>query len=630
MTNENKNPDQTLREKAEEQLKKKALKAHLPVSNIESLQLIHELEVHQIQLEMQNEELARQKNISLESLQKYANLYDFAPSGYFTLSSKGEILDLNFHGAQILGKEKSNLINRRFGIYVSDASKQIFNQFFEKLFISKVKESCQLALESVGNKSCFVQITGIAIRNEEKCLLSLTDITEEKQTETLLHDIIDKNPMSIQIVDLDGYTLQVNPAHYLLFGAVPPSDFSIFEDLKKSQPGIETYINQVKNGEVVHLPDIYYNPRNVSPDFPDNPRWIRAIIFPLKNSNGIVEKIVFMHENISERKFAEAELKQSRDHYRLITESIKDVVWTMDAETMQFIYISPSVEKLRGYTAEEIIAQPVESAMTTEAYIFVKNEMQIIIANIRSGKEPPGKFYLHEVEQPCKDGSFVWTEVISSYYINPETNRAEVHGVTRDISKRKLATDAMKAAKEKYKKDFLFQNSILESPESIIIFALDKNYCYTSFTRFHKETMKKIWAADIQIGMNILDIITDADDRKKAKINFDRALRGEYFVLIEEYGDNNNLRTFYENYYNSIKDADGNVVGISVFVIDISERKKAENDLQIKMDELENYKKLTIGRELKMIELKKQLNELLKETGREDRYVIVETDGIVE
>lgn len=630
MTNENKNPDQTLREKAEEQLKKKALKAHLPVSNIESLQLIHELEVHQIQLEMQNEELARQKNISLESLQKYANLYDFAPSGYFTLSSEGEILDLNFHGAQILGKEKSNLINRRFGIYVSDASKQIFNQFFEKLFISKVKESCQLGLESVDHKSCFVQITGIAIRNEEKCLLSLTDITEEKQTETLLRDIIDKNPMSIQIVDLDGYTLQVNPAHYLLFGAVPPSDFSIFEDLKKSQPGIETYINQVKNGEVVHLPDIYYNPQNVSPDFPDNPLWIRAIIFPLKNSNGIVEKIVFMHENISERKFAEAKLKQSRDHYRLITESIKDVVWTMDAETMQFIYVSPSVEKLRGYTAEEIIAQSIESAMTTEAYIFVKNELQIIIANIRSGKEPPGKFYLHEVEQPCKDGSFVWTEVISSYYINPETNRAEVHGVTRDISKRKLATDALKAAKEKYKKDFLFQNSILESPESIIIFALDKNYCYTSFTRFHKETMKKIWAADIQIGMNILDIISDADDRKKAKINFDRALKGEYFVLIEEYGDKKLLRTFYEIFYNSMKDADGNVVGISVFVIDISARKKAEEELHIKINELENYKKLTVGRELRMIELKKQLNELLKETGREDRYVIVEADGIVE
>lgn len=130
---------------------------------------------------------------------------------------------------------------------------------------------------------------------------------------------------------------------------------------------------------------------------------------------------------------------------------------------------------------------------------------------------------------------------------------------------------------DEYRNDLQLLHSILESPADIIIFALDTHYRYTVFSKFHKETMKSIWGVDIQTGMNMLDLISYPDDRQKAKNNFDRALSGDHFIINEAYGDDLLRRTFYENHYNSIKDADGNTVGVSVFVIDATERMLATN-----------------------------------------------------
>ena len=125
--------------------------------------------------------------------------------------------------------------------------------------------------------------------------------------------------------------------------------------------------------------------------------------------------------------------------YRVLTENIKDVVWIFDAETMHFRYVSPSVQKLRGYTPEEVIALPVTDEFSAEEV-----DRQVHLARDRakdalSGKETADRFYTNEVRQPCKDGSTVWTEVISNYYLNPDNGRVEVRGVTRDITERKQA-----------------------------------------------------------------------------------------------------------------------------------------------------------------------------------------------
>jgi PAS domain S-box-containing protein len=145
---------------------------------------------------------------------------------------------------------------------------------------------------------------------------------------------------------------------------------------------------------------------------------------------------------IEDQKLAEQALRESEEKYRLLTESMKDVVWTMDAETMRFLYVSPSVQKLRGYTPEEILAEPMDAALTPEAAEFVRNNLNQQIAKFHAGTASQDRFYTSEVEQPCKDGTTVWTEVISNYYLNEKTGHVEVRAVTRDISERKQAEQA--------------------------------------------------------------------------------------------------------------------------------------------------------------------------------------------
>jgi len=164
----------------------------------------------------------------------------------------------------------------------------------------------------------WVKALGFTLNNNNgkpnKIVLMHENITERKNAEALLNDIIENNPMSIQIVDKEGCMLRVNPSFLELFGSVPPPQFSIFDDLKSKSPEMENLVTHVINGEIVHLPDIYFNAHDAVAEAPDIPLWIRALIFPLKNSAGKPERFVFMHENITERKIAEQELVIAKNH----------------------------------------------------------------------------------------------------------------------------------------------------------------------------------------------------------------------------------------------------------------------------------------------------------------------------
>ena len=171
----------TLRQKAEELLsKKQQLQFDSNFSHAETLKLIHELEVYQIELEMQNEELLLAKEQAETVTEKYTELYDFAPSGYFTLSKEGKVLDMNLTGANMLGKERLKLRNSQFGFFVSDDTKSIFNLFLEKIFNSKVRESCEVNLLPNDKSVFYGYLTGVISADEEQCHITIVDITEIK------------------------------------------------------------------------------------------------------------------------------------------------------------------------------------------------------------------------------------------------------------------------------------------------------------------------------------------------------------------------------------------------------------------------------------------------------------------
>jgi len=148
------------------------------------LKLIHELEVHQIELEMQNEELVVVKEKAERAEEKYTELYDFAPIGYIALSERGEITKINFAGARMLQKDRLDLVKNTFALFVSENTRAVFSNFLENIFKTNVKQTCEVILSIKGDLPMFVIINGIVSPNEDICLLTLVDITQIK-----LHEI---------------------------------------------------------------------------------------------------------------------------------------------------------------------------------------------------------------------------------------------------------------------------------------------------------------------------------------------------------------------------------------------------------------------------------------------------------
>lgn len=127
----------------------------------------------------------------------------------------------------------------------------------------------------------------------------------------------------------------------------------------------------------------------------------------------------------------------------------------------------------------------------------------------------------------------------------------------------------------KHDKHALILESVLNSYESPV-FSLDTNYCYTSFNQAHADEMKSIYGSNIFLGANVLDYMTDKKDRESSKLDLDEVLQGNTVVKHAFYGTS--VRKYYEVIHNPMRDISNNIIGLSVYVRDITERKQLEEE----------------------------------------------------
>jgi len=156
------------------------------IAEFDNRKLIHELQVHQIELEMQNEELKTAHDQAYEAITKYVDLYDYAPSGYLSLSKEGDIIELNYSAAAMLGNERAHLKNKRFGLHISHDSLYAFNLLLNRSFMLNEKESCELILllkTDTVDKSMYVHVDAQLSKDGTKCLFIMTDISDCKKLE---------------------------------------------------------------------------------------------------------------------------------------------------------------------------------------------------------------------------------------------------------------------------------------------------------------------------------------------------------------------------------------------------------------------------------------------------------------
>jgi PAS domain S-box-containing protein len=171
-----------LRQQAEAKLSQRK-KSPATDANADTQRLIHELEVHQIELEMQNEELL-QANAELEStLSLYAELYAFASVGYFTLTRDGTVRRANLTAVKLMGVGLNELIKRRFAVFISSESRISFSAFLDRVFTSRNKETCEVTIQKDGSDPLWMQIEAIVDSSggqDGLCYAMVSDITDRK------------------------------------------------------------------------------------------------------------------------------------------------------------------------------------------------------------------------------------------------------------------------------------------------------------------------------------------------------------------------------------------------------------------------------------------------------------------
>lgn len=171
------------RVKMKNKLHNQRIISNSPNSETDFYKLINELEVHQCELELLNEELIQSKEQAEAAEKKYTELFEFAPTGYIMLSGNGTIEMINHTGAQMLGKEKIKFKELKLSDFITEESLQTFNSFIRKIFSTGIKDSCEIILINAENILLFVNLTGIVINKNKNILLNMFDVTERRQAE---------------------------------------------------------------------------------------------------------------------------------------------------------------------------------------------------------------------------------------------------------------------------------------------------------------------------------------------------------------------------------------------------------------------------------------------------------------
>ena len=307
-----------LRREAKERFLRQRSSAATALTPSETQELVQELEIHQIELELQNEQLNAVRAQLEMALDQTTALYDFAPVGSLTLDQTGIITKLNLAGARLLGSERARLLGSRFGLFVSDAERPAFIALFDQAMTSGDVQSGEISISGPGVPAVHVQIKIAPIPEALGCQVSLVDITERRKAEVELRIaatafesqegmmITDAKTVILRVnrafTETTGYTAEeaVGQTPRLLQSGRHNKDFyrAMWETIRRTGRWQGEIWDRRKNGEI-------------------HPQWLT--ITAVKSDNGTVTHYVGTHADITERKAAADEIMHLA-YYDLLTQ----------------------------------------------------------------------------------------------------------------------------------------------------------------------------------------------------------------------------------------------------------------------------------------------------------------------
>ncbi len=307
--------DGSLRAKAEKQLQQKP---KADTTDRPAGELVHELQVHQIELEMQNEEL-RQAHVLMEEMRdRYVDLYEFAPLGYITVNREGEIAEINLGAAALLGVDRSKLINRRFSAFVSDQDKDRWHRLFSNMMEhgEAEKHGCDLEMTAAGGSTFFAHLDCLrrdALDAPPVLRVALADVTKLKQTEAELRIAATafQSLEGLLVTDAKGVILKANQAFVSMTGYSAeevrgrPAHF-LQSDRHSADSACAAMAGSIRNTGAWEG-EININRKN-GEAFP-----VRLAISAVKDSDGTVTNYVAAITDITKRRAVEEDLWRYRN-----------------------------------------------------------------------------------------------------------------------------------------------------------------------------------------------------------------------------------------------------------------------------------------------------------------------------
>ncbi len=569
-----------LRQKAEELLTVKPTKTSAKLSESETQKLVHELQGHQIELELQNEELTKAKEKSEIDGEKYAELYDFAPAGYFTLSKDSEILQLNLTGATMIGKVRSQLLKAQFSYYISVETKPAFNAFLEKIFAGTSKESCEVNLETNNNEPMYVHLSGIAVESGKTCFVTMVDINERKRGEESLKASEEKFRNLFQTMiqgvvyqDADGRIISANPAAERILGlsldqmqgrsSLDPRWHAIHEDGSDFPGETHPAIVALRSGQpVLNIVMGVFHPQT------GNYIWINVNAMPLFKPNETAPyQVHATFDDITVRKHAEEALSESNVRfnalffnvplqcviYRFIRDEHGEIVdW-------EFSDINPLGAASIGKDAADVIGKRATDVFGSEAMApYIKISRQIAKTSQSQQFETQfaanGRNYLSSV-------FLVGTE----HYAN----------VSVDITKHTQTEIALRESKDQI-------NQLLQTTDQCI-YGIDLNGCCTFINKTGLNTLG--YKIEDCVGKNMHNLIHHSySDGTHYPVEdcpiFQAKLTGVGHKLDSEVMWRKDGTSFPAEYSSYPIIQNGNISGAVVTFSDITERKRAEESIK--------------------------------------------------
>ena len=303
-----------LRKQAENKLQPE-IKILSTLSKEETDKLVHELRGHQIDLEMQNDEL-RTTQLALEKVKdEYFDLYNFAPVGYLVLNEKGLIANANLTCVTMLGVEKSMLRNLGFSNFIDKESQDTFYLHRKQLIETQTKQTCELQLVRKDQTRFWAQLECKGIFNDQGDIIqfnaNLVDITERKQAEASIRKLsnaVEQSPSTVVITDVSGMIEYVNPKFEQLTGykreEVLGKNPSILQSGEQSTEFYQELWNAIKAGK--EWQGVFHNKKKNGELY-----WESATIAPIKDNNGNLINYLAVKKDITEQRQAEDQLKAS-------------------------------------------------------------------------------------------------------------------------------------------------------------------------------------------------------------------------------------------------------------------------------------------------------------------------------